>query len=152
MILTAQKDISLDNDYVDVKYRELTPTIHRIFQVCDDTVSVLLCEKDNAKYKVDVNDVLYIEAVDRKSCVYTSDEVYIMQTPLNQLEEILAEQYFVRISKMALANIFKITSISDGLHYRLTAEMVNGEKVVISRHYRNTLLDSIQKLAKEVVK
>jgi len=152
MILTTQKDINLDNDYVNIKYRELTPTIHKIIQLCDGLCSVLLCEKDNIMYKVDINDVLYIEVVDRKSCVYTNDEVYIMQTPLSQLEEILAKLYFVRISKMALANIFKIKSISDGLHYRLTAEMVNGEKVVISRHYRSALLESIQKLAKEVVK
>ena len=152
MKLTTQKDENLDNDYVDVRYRELTPTIHKIIQLCDDTGSVLLCEKDNATHKVDINDILYIEAVDRKSCVYTSSEVYIMQTPLNQLEEILSSQYFVRISKMALVSIFKIASVSDGLNYRLTAEMINGEKIIITRHYRSALLEAIQDLAKEITK
>ena len=152
MKLTARKDITLDNDYVDVKYRELTPAIHQIFQICEETGSVLLCEKDNAPHKVDVNDILYVETVDRKSCVYTKDEVFIMSTPLSQLENVLNGHHFVRISKMALANIFKIKSISSRLHYRLTAEMSNGEKVLISRHYRNALEDAIHDLEKELGK
>jgi len=75
MKLTARKDVTLDDDYVDIRYRELTPAIHQIFQLCEDAHSILLCEKDDATHKVDVNDVLYIEAVDRKSCVYTKDDV-----------------------------------------------------------------------------
>jgi len=152
MKLTARKDITLDNDYVDVKYRELTPAIHQIFQICEETGSVLLCEKDNAPHKVDVNDILYVETVDRKSCVYTKDEVFIMSTPLSQLEDVLNGHHFIRISKMALINIFKIKSISSRLHYRLTAEMSNGEKVLISRHYRNALEDAIHDLEKELGK
>ena len=150
MKLTARKDEKLDDDYVDIKYRELTPAIHQIFQICENTGSILLCEKDNSTYRIDINDVLYIETIDRKSCVYTKDEVYIMSTPLGQLAEVLKGQHFIRISRMALVNIFKIKSISSRLHYRLTAEMSNGEKVLISRHYRSALEDAIHELAKEL--
>jgi len=150
MKLNARKDITLDDDYVDIRYRELTPTIHQIFQLCEDTGSVLLCEKDNATYKVDVNDVLYIETVDRKSCVYTKDEVFIMPTPLSQLEEALASKYFIRISRVTLLNIYKVKSVSNGLEFRLTAEMVNGEKIIINRSYRSVLLTAIRELAEEM--
>jgi len=152
MKLTARKDITLDDDYVDVRYRELTPTIHQIFQLCEDTSSVLLCEKDDASHRVDVNDVLYIEAVDRKSCVYTKEEVFIMPTPLSQLEEALKGRYFIRANRMTLINIYKVKSVSNGLNFRLTAEMVNGEKVIINRSYRSDLLRSIKELAEEVAK
>ena len=152
MKLTARKDTTLDDDYVDIRYRELTPAIHQIFQLCEDTSSVLLCEKDNATYKVDVNDVLYIETVDRKSCVYTKDEVYIMPTSLSQLEENLTSKHFVRISRMALLNIYQVKSLSNGLEFRLTAEMTNGEEIIINRSYRSALLDAIQELAKEITK
>jgi len=150
MKLTAQKDATLDNDYVDVRYRELTPAIHQIFQLCEDNGSVLLCEKDNATYNVDANDILYIEAVDRKSCVYTKEDVYYMAIPLKQLEEVLTGQHFVRISKMALINIFKIKSAANGLHFRMTVEMTNGEKIVVGRRYREDLIEAIEELAKEV--
>ena len=150
MKLTARKDENLDNDYVDVRYRELTPAIHKIFQICEDASFILLCERDDATYRVDVDDILYIEWVDSKSCVYTKDEIYVMSAPLNQLEETLKGRHFIRISKMALVNLYKIKSVSNGLNFRLTAEMTNGENVIISRHYRSALLAEIQKLAKEV--
>jgi len=149
MKLTARKDITLDDDYVDVRYRELTPTIHQIFQLCEDTSSILLCEKDNDTHKVDTDDVFYIEWVDRKSCVYTKDEIFTMPTSLSQLEEALASKYFVRISRMALLNICKVKTVSNGLEFRLTAEMLNGEKIIINRSYRSALLEAIQELAEE---
>ena len=150
MKLTARKDITLDDDYVDVRYRELTPSIYQIFQLCENTSAVLLCEKDDTTYKVDVNDILYIETVDRKSYVYTNDEVLFSPTPLSQLEEELTGKHFVRISRVMIVNIFKIRTISSRLNYRLTAEMSNGEKVLISRHYRSALEEAVNELAKEL--
>ena len=150
MKLTARKDITLDDDYVDVRYRELTPAIHQIFQLCEDTSSVLLCEKDGSTHKVDTNDVFYIEWVDRKSCVYTKGEVFTMPTSLSQLEDALARKHFIRISRMALLNVYKVKSISNGLNFRLTAEMANGEKIIINRSYRRALLEAIQEMAEEV--
>ena len=94
MKLTARKDESLDNDYVEVRYRELTPAIHQIFQICENAGSVLLCKKHETTHKVGVSDVLYIETVDRRSCVYTKDDVFIMTTSLSQLEEVLTERHF----------------------------------------------------------
>jgi len=148
MKLTARKDIHLDNDYVDIQYRELTPAIHQIFQICEDTGAILLCERDGATCRVDANDVLYIEWVDNRSCVYTSNEVFTLPAPLSHLESSLAGLHFKRISKMTLVNIYKIRSISSGLHSRLTAEMDNGEQVVINRHYRSALLAAIRDLAR----
>ena len=150
MKLTARKDVTLDDDYIDIKYRELTPAIHQIMQICQDASSVLLCEKDGASHRVDTNDVLYIEWVDSKSCVCTSDDVFTMTASLQQIEDTLNARHFIRVSKMALVNIYKIKSVANGLHYRLTAEMVNGENIVISRHYRGALLDAINELARGV--
>jgi len=150
MKLTARKDVTLDNDYVDVRYRELTPTIHQIFQLCEDIGSVLLCEKDDATHKVDVNDILYIETIDRKSCVYTDNDVFFISSSLSQLEESLNSQHFIRVSRMTLVNIYNVKSVSNGLNLRRTAEMTNGEKITINRHYRFTLSEAIEKLAEGV--
>ena len=150
MKLTARKDVNLDNDYVDVRYRELTPEIHQIFQICENAGSVLLCEKDGAEHRVDANDILYVEWVDSRCCVYTKDDVFTMPTALKQLEEVLEGRYFVRISRNVLVNVYKVQSISNGLNSRRTAEMVNGEKIIISRHYRSALSQEIEKLAREI--
>ena len=112
MKLTARKDETLDDDYVDVRYRELTPAIHRIFEICEDSGSALLCEKNGATHRVDVNDVLYIEWVDSICCVYAKGGMFTMPAPLKRLEEALKGRHFVRISKMALVNVYKIKSVS----------------------------------------
>ena len=150
MKLTTRKDITLDDDYVDVRYRELTPEIHQVFQICENAGSILLCEKDNAEHRVDANDVLYIEWVDSKSCVYTKDEIFFMPTSLKKLEEILENRHFIRISRTTLVNIYKVKSVSNGLNLRRTAELVNGEKIIINRFYRSALSGAIEKLAGEV--
>lgn len=74
-----------------------------------------------------------------------------MPTSLSRLEEALIQKHFIRISRMALLNIYKVKSISNGLNFRLTAEMVNGEKIVINRSYRSELLEAIQEAAKEII-
>jgi len=148
MKLTAQKDVTLNDDYVTVQYREITPVIHQIFQLCEGKSFVLLCDKDDATHRVDVNDVLYIESVDRKSFVYTENDVFTIPISLSQLEKDLYERSFVRISRMALVNIYKIKSISNSLNFRLTAEMTNGEKIIINRYYRGALIEMIQEIAR----
>lgn len=150
MKLTTQKDETLDNDYIDIKYRTLTPAIQQIFQICENASSILLCEKDQETYQVDVHDILYIEWVDNQSCVYTKGDVFTIPTALYQLEEALAPWCFIRVSKMTLVNIYKIDSIANGLNFRLTVKMANGEKVIVNRSYRSKLLTSINQLAKEV--
>lgn len=149
MKLTARKNSKLDNDYIDIHYRELTLVINKIFEICNESSSVLLCEKDEATYHVDINDILYIEWVDNRSCIYTKDDVYTMASSLTQLEESLNNKHFIRISKMALVNIYKIRSVSNGLNFRLNAAMMNGEKITINRHYRGALLTAINDLAND---
>jgi len=148
--LSAHKDTNLDDDYVEVRYRELTPAIHQIFQLCEAAGFFMLCEKEGATHNVDVNDVLYIEWVDNKCCVYTKDDVYVVAASLSQLEETLRKRHFIRASKMCLINIYKIRAVSNSLHFRLTAQLINNEVIIISRHYRNAMLAAINDLAMEV--
>jgi len=152
MKLTTIKDALLEDDFVDVRYRELTPDIHEIIQICQKNPSILICEKEGTSQTVDVHDVLYIEWVDSRCCVYTADDVYTLSVSLSQLESALKDQHFVRISKMALVNLFKVKSVSNGLNFKLTVKIVNGESVMVSRHYRGELLAAINKLAKEIVR
>lgn len=112
----------------------------------------MLCEKDEQTCQIDLNDVFYIEWVDNKCCVCTKDDVFTLGTSLASIEESLKDRHFIRISKMCLCNLFKIKSVSNGLNMRLTAEMANGERVVVSRHYRDGLLAAIHQLARGIAK
>ncbi|MCM1335492.1 MAG: LytTR family transcriptional regulator DNA-binding domain-containing protein [Bacteroides sp.] len=90
---------------------------------------------EGAQYEIPVSDVFYIEGVDNKVFIYCEKQVYETRQKLYELEEALAEKYFLRVSKSALVNLIKIESIKASLNGRFTAVLQNGEQVIVSRKY-----------------
>lgn len=151
LVLNVQKDQSLDDDYMDLRYRQLTPTIDQILTLCKGGAQMLVGEREGRKYNIDVNDVYYIEWVDNHSCICTSKDVYTTAQTLTQLQQQLDSMGFIRISKPMLVNVYKVKWISSGLNMKLMAELLNGERVAINRHYRGDLLNAIYVLGKEAI-
>ena len=90
---------------------------------------------DDRIYEVPVSDIFYIESVDNKGFIYTKDNVYETKQKLYELEELLKEKHFLRISKSMLLNLMKVSAIKPALNSRFTAQLQSGEQVVISRKY-----------------
>ena len=91
---------------------------------------------DNDKhYLISPLEVLYFESVDNRTFLYTETQVLEIKKRLYELEEILSDKDFVRISKSQLANINKIKLLKPELNRSITAEMINGEILFISRRY-----------------
>lgn len=80
-------------------------------------------------------EVLYFESVDNRTFLYTETQVLEIKKRLYELEEILSDKDFVRISKSQLVNINKIKLLKPELNRSITAEMINGEILFISRRY-----------------
>lgn len=150
MILTTRKDPTLENDYLDIQYRELTPVINQIIEICNKGTQILIGDNEGEKHNIDVNEVLYIEWVDNRSCICTENQVFTTPQNLFKLEQQLDANTFIRISKPILVNVYKIKWISSGLNMKLMAELINGERVSVSRHYRGRLLNAIYNLGKEL--
>ncbi len=90
---------------------------------------------DERQYEIPVTDIFYIETVDNKAFIYTQSKVYETKRKLYELEEILKEKRFLRISKSTLLNLMKISSIKPALNGRFTAVIYSGEQMIISRKY-----------------
>lgn len=90
--------------------------------------------KDTAIYKIDPDDILYFEAVDKRIFVYTAADVYETKHKLTQAEHSMGDD-FVRISRVVVLNWRKIESLRPMLNGRLEALLCNDEKLVISRQY-----------------
>lgn len=84
---------------------------------------------------VNTSDVLYFESVDNRTFLYTQDDVMEIKRRLYELELILSDQNFVRISKSQIVNISKIRSLKPELNRTILATMCNGERLSISRKY-----------------
>ena len=81
------------------------------------------------------SDIYYFETVDNKVFAYCRQSVYEVKERLYQLEEVIEELPFMRISKSMIVNIEKILHISPALGGRFEAVLENDEKVIISRLY-----------------
>ena len=90
---------------------------------------------DERQYEIAVSDVFYIESVDNRNFIYTKDKVYETRQKLYELEEMLKEKRFLRVSKSTLLNLMKVSSIKPALNSRFTAVLFSGEQIVISRKY-----------------
>lgn len=90
---------------------------------------------EGKQYEIPVMDVFYVEAVDNKVFLYTSKTVYETRQKLYELEAILKEMYFLRVSKSLCLNLMKVTAIRPALNGRFTAILQNGEEILISRKY-----------------
>lgn len=103
------------------------------------TIKYLLVKKEDKHYKVNIDEVFYIESIDRKVFIYTKAETYEISEKLYILEEQLSSNNFLRISKSMLLNINKIYSFYPKLSGNLEALLTNKEKVIISRRYVSNL-------------
>lgn len=93
----------------------------------------LLCETDK---------IYYIESVDKRTYVYTKDDCYESRNRLYELENILSRNFF-RSAKAMILNVRKIRSVKSELNGRMTAELLNGEKVIIARGYVKDLKERL---------
>ncbi len=98
-------------------------------------------------YQVHISDIYYVESVERKTFLYTKDEIYMTDKKLYELEEMLREAGIIRISKSCLMNVDMLYSIRQLMNSQLEATLLNGEKLIVARTY----LKSIKNILKEVV-
>ena len=130
-----------------------TVEIH-CYDVSDDVLEIVAFVKsrqgkisgiaDEKQYEIAVPDILYIESVDNKGFIYTVENVYETKQKLYELEEILKEKRFLRISKSMILNLMKVNAIKPALNGRLIAVLKTGEQVVISRKYVSELKKALK--------
>ena len=88
---------------------------------------------------LDVSAILYIEAVDRKTFVYTEDGIYESGLRLYELEQQLEEYGFFRASKSCLIQLHAIKSLKRDINRRIRVTVENGEMIIVSRQYVESL-------------
>ena len=92
-----------------------------------------ICE--GQQHEIPIADVYYVETVDNSVFIYGQNKVYETKQKLYELEGMLREKYFLRVSKSLVLNLMKIKSIKPALNGRYSAILHSGEEVIISRKY-----------------
>ena len=84
---------------------------------------------------LDAEQVLYIDTVDKKTFLYTENDVYESSLKLYELEQQLSSNDFFRAGKSSIINFNKIKSLKSDMDGRIIVVMENGEKLVVSKQY-----------------
>ena len=124
-----------ENLQVMIKCRELDDEVMRLKCHIELFDQRLQAKKENELYFVNSSDVLYFESVDNRTFLYTEDAVMEVRQRLYELEMILSEKDFIRISKSQIVNINNIRALRPELNRTLLATMRNGEQLSVSRKY-----------------
>lgn len=120
---------------VEIRYAELNDNVrelaYRIEQYND-----FICGIDNGRqYRIHVCDIFYVESVDKKTFIYTKDQVFRSELRLYQLLDKLKRLDFIQVSKSCIVNINVIESLKNMMNSRLEATLINEEKIAISRTF-----------------
>lgn len=120
---------------VEIRCHEVTEEVREIVAFVKTRQGQLTGHQEGRQYEVAVTDVCYVEAVDNKVFLYTQKQVYETRKKLYELEELLREKHFLRVSKSLLLNLMKVQAIKPALNGRMMAVLRGGEEIIISRKY-----------------
>ena len=124
---------------VSVTCKQLTPDVEKILTMLRMMNHQLTAKKNEETYLLDIAQIVYIESVDRKCFVYTSDEMYESDLRLYELEHQLEEYGFFRVSKSFLIHLHKVQSLKAEINRKVRITMSNGEQIIASRQYAEEL-------------
>ena len=125
----------LSNPEVTIEYRDLTENVKRVSDFVRSVDQSITCKKNDEEFSIPVNDIFYVESVDKKAFVYCESEVYQSGLRLIELEEVLSHAGFVRVSKSAILNVEKLRGVKNLANSKLEALLVNDERICVSRKY-----------------
>lgn len=105
--------------------------------------------KDGRTYNLTPDGIYYFESVEGRTFAYTEKDVYECTASLSRLETNLAATHFVRVSKSCILNAGILESVRVLMNGRMEAQLSNGEKLIINRHYVPGLKDRLNMLEGE---
>lgn len=132
-------------EYVEIGCHEVTEEVRELVFFVKSRQGQLSGIEDGKEYEIPITDVYYIEVMDNKCFIYCSKKVYETRERLYELENLLKEKNFLRISKSTLLNLMKIKAIKPALNSRFIAVLQNGEEIIISRKYVADLKEKLKR-------
>lgn len=104
-----------------------------------DVNSTLALKSGSQWQRVNINEVLWLEAAGDYVCVHTEQENVIVRTSLKQLHGSLCQQRFIRVNRSVIVNSTKICSLTPNSNGEYIASLSSGDCVKVSRRYKLSL-------------
>ena len=117
LIKTKEKD--LEENYLELHYDIIDEETNAVLERLRDTLRYIEGTYEDKKVTIALTDIFYIETVDRKTFAYTKDMCVEIKEALRDILEEYSKIGFVRISKSAIVNIYKIKKLQGDINMRV---------------------------------
>ena len=134
MKIIIQNPEEHEEDSIVINVKNMNDKIMRVLEILKspDDLTVQL---DNQTFKLPIPEIFYVESVDFKTFVCAETVVYQSKLKLYEIEEVLSESDFLRVSRQVILNVSKIRSVASAGGGRIEVMLANGEKLIVSRQY-----------------
>lgn len=105
----------------------------------DKSLSRILVKSSDRYFFLKSENIIWIEAAGNYVRVHTADKSYLIRETMVNMEEKLDSDIFFRIHRSTIVNVDKVQELEKWFHGDYRVEMVNGEKLTMSRNYKQLL-------------
>ena len=135
MKIIINEDATIEETEIIINCKKHDSEIFKMLAVLRSFEQKLTGTKDGRTFILEATDVMYCESVDKKTFIYTADEVFETVLRLYELEERLSGGDFFRASKQNIINLSKIVSIRPEITGKIEVTLQSGERLYVSRQY-----------------
>ena len=136
MKVEIQVDSSIKEDRVVIYAKEITQEIQKILkQLENNTIERITGINEDKIYILKPSEINYFYSQEQKILAKTIDKVIQVKLKLYEIEEMLSNKGFIRISNSVIANINKIDNIEMSFNGVMCIKFRNGDKEYSSRRY-----------------
>lgn len=121
---------------ITIEAQTLTEEIQKLTNYIDQLTNTMIVQEMDEQIEIQILDMVYIENIERKTFIYTLEDMYEMEAPLYEMEERLQAFNFLRINKQTIINPRHVQAVKALLNSRYELCMASGEKLIVTRHYR----------------
>jgi DNA-binding LytR/AlgR family response regulator len=144
-VLTTDKEL-VEDDKVNIVFTE--SQIHDVNKMLDLLVHgeevYLTGHNERGTKRVEVRSVYYVETFGDDVYLVMKNARILTRSKLYQLEELLKEKDFIRISKSHLVNIGKIKYIKPAINSKVELILNNDEVVEVKRTYLKDFKEALK--------
>jgi DNA-binding LytR/AlgR family response regulator len=137
--VSIEKDQKENVVFAEIHCKDVTEEVSRLERYIRNFDSFITAREEGANVNVPLDDIYYIESVDKKTFIYTEKNVSTTDKRLYELEEMLDNTDFFRCSKSMIVHLNKVVSLKPEITRNIRATLKNGEVIVISRRYASEL-------------
>lgn len=130
---------------IQIQAPSLTEEVKDIVRVIAKFKSQILATKDNRIFPIELEDVICFYSKERQNFVKTMEDTYEIQYKLYELEEVLADKGFIRISNSCIINIGKVKCFDTSIIGIIDVIFKDNTKKAVSRRK----VKEIMKIIKE---